>query len=82
MHVLTLSHVWLKLFIYIHQNFEINIFLSFSQKLQPHSLKVSAKRNLFQCNLDYINALSKSIKKTLYKPYIICIYKIEIEIEI
>ena len=69
MHILTLSHVWLKLFTYIHQNFETNIFQSFSQKLQPHSSKVSAKRNLFQCNLDYINTfLSKSIKKTLYKP--------------
>ena len=74
MHILTLSHFSAEV-VYTPE-FWNKIFLKFfTTKLQPHSLKVWSKKIFFQYNFGYKHLLSKSIKKTLYKPYKAIMYR-------
>ena len=74
MHILTLSH-FLAEVVYTPEFWNKN-FLKFFTKLEPHSLKVSMKKGIFFNVTLIINTfLSKSIKKTLYKPYKAIMYR-------
>ena len=52
MHITTLSH-FLGEVVYTPEFWSKNFLKFFATKLQPHSLKVSSKKNIFQCNVDY-----------------------------
>ena len=68
MHILTLSHVLAEV-VYTPEFWNKN-FLKFFKKVTTSLSEGFSKKKSFSSNLDYINTfLSKSIKKTLHKPY-------------
>ena len=75
MHILTLSH-FVDEVVYTPEFWNKNFLKFFTRKLQPHSLNVSSKKEIsFNVTLIINTFLSKSIKKTLYKPYKAIMYR-------
>ena len=70
MNVLTLSHVLAEV-VYTPEFWNKNFLKFFTWKLWPHSLKQGWKQKeiFFNVTLIIKTFLSKSIEKTLYKPY-------------
>ena len=69
MHILTWSHVWLKLYIYTPEFWNKN-FLNFFRKVTISLFEGFKQKEIFLNGTLIINSfLSKSIKKTLYKPH-------------
>ena len=75
MHILTLSR-FLAEVVYTPE-FWNKLFLKFiTTKLQPHSLKLSSKKEIFfEVTLIVNTFLSESRIKTLYKPYKAIMYR-------
>ena len=64
----TLSHFFAE-DVYTPEFSHKNFLKFFTTNLQHHSLKVSSKRNLFECNFDDKHLFIKMSQKKTYKPY-------------
>ena len=67
MHNLTLSH-FLTEVVYATEFWNKNFLKFFTTNLQPHSLRVLSKKNIFQCNFDYKQLFIKINQKKIIYP--------------
>ena len=74
MNILTLSHFLAKV-VYTSEFWNKNFLKFFTTKLQPHSEGFKQKGICFNVSLIINTFLSKSIKKTSYKPYKAIMYQ-------